>query len=152
MKRNLKILIVLAIILIHIPVSAEIICEKEEKKRLKALAEKVEFTYDYEQKETTGDNGRVSMETIFTITATNLNHDIKVTIMEDYYMDKYREWKSVDGTGTASLTGFLPGERVIVTMYGFVPNGCSAVEVYKKSIKLPYYNAFSEQLSAFLSR
>ena len=118
-------------------------CEREEKKRLKALAEKVEFTYDYELIETKDETGRVVEEPIFSITASNLNPELKVTIMEDYFQDKYQEFK--DGNNTsASIRGFVAGEKIPITIYGFVPNGCSGIEVFKKYVKIPYYNSFSE--------
>jgi len=135
--------ILLMILLVNYNVDAKHDCDKDEKKRLKALAEKVEFTYDYELVETRGENNRVVVEPSFKITAINLHPDIKVTIMEDYFMDRYREFK--DGNNTsASLGGFLAGEKVPITIYGYVANPCSGVEVYKKYIKLPYYNSFSE--------
>ena len=143
MKKYWHICFILGILLsITIPVNAEIKCDREEKQRLKSLAEKIEFTFDYVLKDVVSETGRKAKEPIFTITATNLNRDLKVTIMEDYFMDRYREFKDGDKP-TASLSGFLSGERVPITIYGFVPNGCSGQQIHKVSIKIPYYNVYS---------
>ena len=48
MKKYWHISFILGILLlITMPVNAEIKCDREEKQRLKSLAEKIEFTFDY---------------------------------------------------------------------------------------------------------
>ena len=142
MQRIVKILFLLVITLHGIDVLADRVCEREEKQRLKNLASKVEFTYGYDLEKLVV-NGREVENANFYITATNLNSDLKVTIMDDYFMDIYQEFKDGDNK-EATLRGFKTGEKVVVTIYGFVPNACSGEEILKKVIRLPYYNTLKD--------
>ena len=130
--KKVKYLLLILLVFLAVNVKAESKCEKTELTRLKELAKKVEFDYDY-----TLNNDQVS----FSITAVNLNSELKVMIVEDYYLDKYKEFKN-SSTHTATLDGFKSGEKVVITTYAFVPNSCSGTTVSTKTIKLPYYNYF----------
>ena len=118
--------------LITFNVKAEESCAKDELNRLKELAKKVEFDYDYKM---------VDGIAKFSIKAVNLNRDLKVLIIEDYFMDKYKEFKD-NNAHTATLDNFASGEKVVITIKGFVPNRCSGKTVLTKTVKLPYYNYF----------
>ena len=142
MRKLARIFLLLLISFISVNVYALRECNKNEKQRLRDLAEKVEFLYDYKLEDIVEDGRKITFAN-FSITASNLNPDLKVTIMEDYFLDKYREFKDGDNS-TATLDGFKTGEKVRITIYGFVPNACSGEEILKKTIKLPYYNSFSE--------
>ena len=131
MKR-IKYLVFILLALLTINVQAADKCDSKEFTRLKELAEKVEFDYDYKM---------VDDQARFSITAVNLNSDLKVLIIEDYFLDKYKQFKD-NSSHTATIDNFLPGERVVVTIKGFVPNRCSGKTVLTKTIKLPYYNYY----------
>ena len=133
MKR-IKYVILVALLLVTFNVNAKVSdnCDKNEFARLKELAKKVEFDYDYKM---------VNGKAIFSINAINLNRDLKVLIIENYYNQKYKEFKN-DGNNRGSLDGFSEGERVTVTINAFVPNWCSGKKVYTKTVKLPYYNKY----------
>lgn len=128
--KKIKYVLLILLVTLSINVRAADNCDSKELKRLKELAKKVEFDYDYKL---------VNDEAVFSISATNLNEDLRVLIIENYYEDKYREFK---GETSASLDGFKSGERVVVTIKGFVANGCSGVTVLTKTVKLPYYNYY----------
>ena len=118
------------IMLFTINVKAEDRCDNNELKRLKEIAKKVEFDYDYKM---------VNEKAVFSINAINLNQDLKVIIIEDYYNDKYQEFKD-SSSHTATINNFQPGEKVTVTIKAFVPNWCSGRTLTTKVVKLPYYN------------
>jgi len=128
--KKIKCLLLVMLVFFTINVKAADSCDTKELNRLKELAKKIEFDYDYKVVDDVAD---------FTINAHNLNEDLKVMIIENYYADKYREFK---GTTDGSLSGFKSGERVVITIKGFVPNGCSGKTVLTKTIKLPYYNIY----------
>ena len=107
-------------------------CEKEEMTRLKELARKIEFDYDYKL---------VNDKAVFSINAINLNEDLEVLIVEDYWSLNYKEFKD-DGTKKGTLNNFNPGEKVVITIKGYVDNWCSGKTVLTKTVKLPYYNYF----------
>ena len=109
-------------------------CTTEELNRLKELASKVEYSYDYK----IDNDGAVD----FSITATNLNQDIRVVIIEDYYRDKFTEFVDRDKTHTGTLNGFHSGDRVQITIQGYVPNGCAGKKLLTKTVKIPYYNYY----------
>ena len=130
--KKLKYVLFLLLIVLSFDVKAEDRCDKDELARLKALANKVEFDYDYKL---------VDEKAVFSINAVNLNEDLKVLIIEDYLNDNYKEFKD-NSEHKATLDGFEPGERVTVTIKGYVPNWCSGKTVLTKTVKLPYYNYF----------
>ena len=131
--KNIKYLLLIFILFISFNVNAINNCDSKEYTRLKELAKKVEFDYDYKVVDGYAD---------FSIHAVNLNRDLLVLIINDYFSGDYREFKG-DSEGT--LSGFNSGERVVVTIKGFVPNACSGVTVYTKTVKLPYYNRFYDE-------
>ncbi len=133
--KKIRYLIFVLLVLLSINVKAANKCETKEFDRLKELAKKVEFDYDYKM---------VKERAMFSITAVNLNSDLRVLIIEDYYADKYKEFKNND-THTATLDNFYPGDKVVITIKGFVPNWCSGKTVLTKTIKLPYYNYFYDE-------
>ena len=107
-------------------------CDSNELNRLKELAKKVEFTYQY-----TGDKNNQ----YFDITASNLHEDLKVLIIKDYYMDDYQEFK-YNSKKTFKLSKFENDSKVKITIKAFVPNECSGETVYTKTIDLPFYNSY----------
>ena len=105
-------------------------CDSSEFNRLKELAKKIEFSYDYEL---------VDEKAVFSITAVNLNEDLKVIIEKDYLNGNYQEFK-YDSTHKATIAGFDSGDTATITIKGYVPNLCSGITVLTKNVKLPYYN------------
>ncbi len=131
--KKIKYLLFIILILLTINVKAVDSCDSKELVRLKELAKKIEFDYEY----------KVDGEDVeFTINATNLSKELKVLIIRNYYSGDYREFK---GEETGSLGGFMSGEKVVITIKGYVPNDCSGVTVLTKTIKLPYYNWFYDE-------
>ena len=135
MKR-IKYVILIIITLLTINVKGAETCDSKEFARLKELAAKVEFDYDYKLVN--------DVEPLFTIKAVNLNKDIKVLIIEDYYSGRYKEFKDNE-EHVATIDKFKPGERVVVTIKGNVPNMCAGKTVLTKTIKLPYYNFYYDE-------
>ena len=131
MKR-IKYVLLILLVLLTINVKAEENCEKSELTRLKELAKKVEFDYDYKL---------IDDKANFSITAYNLNEDLKVMIIDDYYLDKYRLFDD-NSNHKNTINNFESGEKVIITIKAFVPNWCSGETLLTKTIKLPYYNKF----------
>ena len=129
--KKIKSLIFIFLVLISFNVkAANDECDKDEYARLKELAQKVEFDYEYKL---------VDNIAKFNIKALNLNSDLKVLILEDFFLDKYQEFKD-NSTHTATIDGFGSGEKVVITIKGYVPNKCSGKTVLTKTVKLPYYN------------
>lgn len=133
--RKLKCLLFVLLLFLTINVKATSDCDVKELSRLKELAKKVEFDYDYKMKEG---------QAVFSINAVNLNSELKVLIIEDYYNGKYKEFKD-SATHTATLNDFEEGKRVNVTIKAFVPNWCSGETLTTKSVKLPYYNYYYDE-------
>ena len=142
MKKILFIFITF-LLLLSVNVHADDTCTKEELARLKELAEKVEINYDYEFKEVK-QNGEILKYPIFSLTATNLNRELKVLIIENYLEQKYKEFKDGDKT-TATIKDFKEGDKINITIKAFVPNKCSGKTVGSKTIKIPYYNRYSKE-------
>ena len=117
-------------------------CQSDELKRLKELANKVEFTYDYSESEEEDEFGTYTI-TNFKIKASNLSPDLEVMIINNYYTGDYRVFK-YNSSGEYELDGFDSGEKVTITIKGYVPNGCSGKDVLVRTINLPYYNSFSK--------
>ena len=134
--RKIKCLFLILLLLLTINVKAENKCEKGELTRLKEIAKKIELDYDYKL-----DSNNIAS---FSIKAVNLNKELKVMIIEDYYRGKYKEFKD-NSNHTATINGFKAGEKVVVTIKAFVPNWCSGTTLLTKTIKLPYYNYFYDE-------
>ena len=115
-------------------------CETSELSRLRDISNHVEFSYDYDIKKEDYEQG-VLVDVNNKITAVNLNPEIKVLIYEDYYKDKYKEFKYNDSK-MATLSGFSEGEKVTVTIEAYVANKCSGKKLLTKTINIPYYNTF----------
>lgn len=131
--RRIKYLLLVVLLMLTFNVKAvDDHCDKTELNRLKELARKVEFDYDYKL---------VDNKAVFSITAINLNSDLEVLIIEDYFSLNYKEFKN-NGTGKGTLNNFNPGEKVVVTIKGYVANFCSGKTVLTKTVKLPYYNYY----------
>ena len=77
----------------------------------------------------------------FKITAFNLNDRIKPLIIQNYYMDDYREFK-YNLSKQSSLSGFSSGENVKITFKAYTNDECAGQTVFTKTISLPYYNMF----------
>ena len=136
MKKIWYILFII-IMLFTFNVKASDDCDSKEFARLKELAKKIDFDYDYKL---------VNDKAVFSVSAYNLNSDLRVLIIEDYYSDKYKEFKD-NATHTATLNNFEAGTKVTITIKGFVANWCSGKTILTKTVKLPYYNYYySEEL------
>ena len=129
-------LLFIILMLFVINVKADETCDKTELARLKELAKKVEFDYNYKI---------VDDLAKFSITAYNLSDELKVMIIEDYYMDKYQRFYSKN-SNTATIDNFIGGEKVLITIKAFVPNWCSGETLLTKTIKLPYYNFYYDEI------
>lgn len=108
-------------------------CDTKEYDRLLELAKYVEITTVPKMS-----NNKVTYD----ITATNLNKDLKVLIIKNYYANDYKEFK-YNKTKEATLTGFSDNQKVTVTVKGYVGNGCSGQTILTKVVNLPWYNTFS---------
>ena len=140
--RKVILLISLIIINFSLIVKADT-CSSSEMKRLKELAEKIEFSYDYKVNKHTNNNE--VWDTIdFSITATNLNNEIKTLVIYNFYNGDYLEFKN-NGSNMGTLQGFSEGERVSITMKAYTNNGCSSKDILTKTIKLPYYNQYYDE-------
>ena len=137
--KQYKVLFIIMIMMLGINVKALDACTTEKMNNLKEVASKIEFNYTYEMKET---DGYIYPE--FTITATNLNEDLKALIIKDFYTLNYREFVD-DGTGRGKLTGFVEGQNVTVTMKAYTVDECSTRTVLVKQVKLPYYNRYYDK-------
>ncbi len=136
MKRIIKCLLLVILLSLSINVKADSNCDKKELSRLKELAKKVEFDYDYKL---------VGEKAVFSITAVNLNSDLQVVILDgDEYSGKYKEFAN-NSEHKATLTNFYSGEKVKITIRAFVPNFCSYEKLTTKTISLPYYNYFYDE-------
>lgn len=114
-------------------------CKTDELKRLKELASNVVFKTNYEIKTTDGVNYAE-----YTITAYNLNKELKTLVVWDYYAGKYQEFKYNDSK-EATLGKFIDGEKVKISIYAYTANACSGKEVSTKIIKMPYYNDYYDE-------
>ena len=130
--KKIKYVLLILLVLLTINVKAEEKCEKNELTRLKELAKKVEFDYDYKL---------IDDKANFSITAYNLNDELKVMIIDDYFLDKYRLFDD-NSNHKNTIGNFESGEKVLITIKAFVPNWCSGETLLTKTIKLPYYNKF----------
>ena len=138
---NKKIWFITVFILsIVLKVNADNTCDKNELQRLKELANGVEINYTYEIKEEMND-GMLIKYPVFSLEANNLNEDLKVLIIENYYKDMYKEFKYND-TKKAVIKGFKEGEKIKITIKAYVPNKCSGKTLITKTIKTPYYNNY----------
>ena len=108
-------------------------CSNDELARLREIANNMEVSYNLENDDDSYPR--------FSITVNNLNKEVKALIIEDWYANKYKEFKN-DGTNKGVLTSFLPGESIKITMKAYVSNACSGKTVSTKTVKLPYYNVY----------
>jgi len=116
-------------------------CNSDRLNKLIELSKKVEFSYDYIKSNGSNDEEGDYISVDFTITAYNLNQEIRPLIIYDYYNDDYREFK-YNSNRTNSLSGFSSGERVKVTFKAYTDDECSGKTLYSKTINLPYYNSY----------
>ena len=129
-------LLFVLLLFLTINVNAASDCDSKELVRLKELAKKVEFDYTYKLE---------NNKALFSINAVNLNQELKVLIIENYYEGKYKEFKD-NTTHTATLNNFEGGSKVNITIKAFVPNWCSGETLLTKIVKIPYYNdSYSEE-------
>ena len=129
MKR-IKCLLLVLLLFVTINVKAASNCDSKELVRLKDLAKKVEFDYTYKLE---------NNKALFSINAVNLNKELKVLVIENYYEGKYKEFKD-SATHTATIDNFEGGSKVSITIKAFVPNWCSGETLLTKVVKIPYYN------------
>ena len=119
-------------------------CPKDEMERLKYLANKVEFTYDYEWKILKKVDDVKYFYPVFNITANNLNSDLKVMIENDYLSGDYQEFKN-NGSNSSTLKGFNYGQQINVTIRAYTDNSCSGQLITTKKVNLPYFNPYRFQ-------
>ena len=151
MKRIKYLLLFLVVIIcLQINVNAAT-CPAEEFKRLKDLADKVELTQDHEWRIGYYENGEGYTFPSFTITAYNLNKDIKVMTERDYLAGDYNEFVD-DGTGKGVLYRFSGGAKVNVVIRAYTADGCSGKLLTTKTMKLPTLNFFSYEDVCFENR
>ncbi len=113
-------------------------CDNNEFKRLKNLAEKVEFTYDYEIEKIKQEDGNIFNKYNFSITANNLNEDLKVLIIYDKYSSNKEFKYNSDKKNT--IKGFFEGDKVNITIEAYTTNDCSGKVIMTKTVNIPYYN------------
>lgn len=128
MKKIFKFLIPFCFLIFNTNVYAA--CSSSDLNNLIDKAKQIEFTYSYRK-----DTNK------FSITAVNLQSNIRPLIIKNYYTDDYQEFK-YDKSGLRTLNGFSEGESVIVTLKAWTKNECSGKTLTSKTIKLPYYNKF----------
>ena len=107
-------------------------CDKNELKRLKEIASKLVYTYEYNEEKNK-----------FDIIIDNITNEIRPLVIYSWDLLEYDEFKPND-SGTAKLSGFKPGDRVKITTKAYVNNACSARDVATKTIALPYRNPFQD--------
>ena len=134
--KKIKYIVLILLMVLTINVSAKgDECESAEYNRLKELAKKVEFDYDYKL---------IDNKAVFSITAVNLTDELKVLIINDYYSGDYRQFKD-KGEHKGTLENFTEGEKITVTIKAYVPNWCSGKTITTKLVKLPYYNYYYDE-------
>lgn len=141
--KKVKYLLITFIVLFTINVKAS--CSTEEMNRLATLAKNVEFTYDYKLENLSDESGTYEYAN-FSITAYNLNKEVKVLIIDDYYLSQYQEFKYTDNK-IYTLSNFSNNEKVLITFKGLTTNDCSGTTVYTKTINLPFYNSYANEES-----
>ena len=133
--KYIKYLVIIFIILLNVNVYAS--CDTKELSRLKEKANEIQFSYKLV--EGTDRNGELYIT--FDVTASNLDPELRALIIEDYYLDDYREFKYND-TKETTLHYFSPGDKVQVTIKAYVKNDCSGTTILTKNVNIPYYNYF----------
>ena len=138
--KKITFLIITLLFCFNSSVKADDTCSSSEMARLRNLADKIEFTYDYEWNYFDDENDGIRYEyPIFTINATNLNKELKVIIKEDYYNGKYQEFIN-QGNGVGKMGGFRDGARIAVTIRAYTADSCSGKIIKVKNIDLPILN------------
>ena len=132
--KYIRYVLIIFIFLFTINVHAS--CETKEFARLKSKAKEVQFSYELVE-DNSGDYFTISYD----ITAVNLDPELKVLIINDYYLDDYVEFKYNDSK-ESTLKYFTPGDKVVITVKAHVANDCSGDTLLTKTISLPYYNDF----------
>ena len=105
-------------------------CDKNELKRLKEIASKLVYTYEFDEEKDK-----------FSIIVDNITSEIRPLVIYSWDLLEYDEFKP-NSSGTAKLTGFKPGSKVKITTKAYVNNACSAKDVATKTVTLPYINPF----------
>ena len=105
-------------------------CDKNELKRLKEIASKLVYTYEFDEEKDK-----------FSIIVDNITSEIRPLVIYSWDLLEYDEFKP-NSSGTAKLTGFKPGSKVKITTKANVNNACSAKDVATKTVTLPYINPF----------
>lgn len=135
-------LIIVLLFCFNLNVKAANTCSSSEMARLKNLASHVEFTYDYEWELLYND--KISDIEYkwpnFTITATNLNKELKVMVEENYLQGNYKEFKD-NGNGVGSLKNFSSSEKITITIRAYTNNACSGNVLTTKVVQLPSLNS-----------
>ena len=128
----------IAIFSVQINVYAADTCSNEEMARLKELAEKIEFTYDYEWVEFRYDEENDIMYRYpnFTITAKKLSEELNVIVQKDKEFFEFED----NGDGIGHLNGFLTGDKLGIIIRANVENGCMDKNVVTKNIAIPILN------------
>ena len=141
MKKYCFFLATIFTLIININVFAENKCTNSEMERLKKLAEKIEFKYDYEIKEEKNNDDDFYKYAEFSIKATNLSNELKTLVVYNYYTGNYLEFNE---SNKGVLKGFTEGEKVNIVIKAYTNNDCVEKTVLTKTINLPYYNELSD--------
>lgn len=126
--------------LLLVTFNVDALCDASELERLKNISLKVDFSYTYKIDNIKDDSGSYTIPN-FSITAVNLDKELKVLVINDYYSNDYREFK-FNGNREYTLNDFNNNENVVVTFKALTNNECSGKTVYTKKIDLPFYNSF----------
>ena len=143
MKKKTIFILLFLIIIINFNVKAAGVCTNDELARLKKIAEKVDFSYDYEIIELKSENGYVTKFAEYTIKAVNLNPEINALIIKNIYTNNVMKFER-KSDNTAVLGTFHDGDKIVITIEAYVKNECSGKKLLTKTIKLPYYNSNSQ--------
>ncbi len=137
--RKLKYLLFLFLFFIFFDVKALNECTTLEMSRLKELASNVEFKYDYriEQVKLMESDLYSYPEVYYSVTALNLNDDLKV------YMESDPDYEFTNLNPT--IDGLINGTNIKIKIIAYTSNLCSGKIVLTKNISLPYYNLLSEK-------
>lgn len=138
MKKKL----ILFIFLLILTVNVNATCNSTELKRLKTLANKVEYNYiptlKKERNELTGEETEKNIAT-YKLEFLNLDPDLKVR----YKIDNMNFLYDLEGTAIEDL---LVGDKITAYIYSYtVDPDCTEQQLRKISVTLPHYNSFSER-------
>lgn len=139
----MKRIILVLLLLVSINVKAADGCDRVELNRLKAVAKKITYSYDF--REQVDQNDDVVGGT-FDIILDNISSEVKPMIIYSWIGMSFDEFvRDENGTANSNVfkpEGYLPGESVKITVKAYVDNDCIAKDLVIKTIRLPYFNYY----------